>query len=289
MMKRPRKVGVYKNAKPHIHYGLNKFLEHDIDPGVHSFQVNGQMIDLLYDERNSSSLIVFFSAAVTAKITYPYFSGIGIAHRTGDSLLAFSDPAICTNKNLATNWTLGDSSYPYHRDLPRIIQKMRRDRRLIFVGASAGGYPSLYYGSMFPDSVSFVINPRTALFTPPTHLTYSSKYLFPGLSPEEISEVIPTTLGPAENTVLYFQNRSDDRYYANHALPFFSRNVGKGNVFWKLGEWGEGHMPPDSKEIAETIISLTSAPDWEQGAYSAGARQLVTIDDVKKEHDRRKK
>lgn len=285
-MKRIRKVGIYKDVKPHIYQGLKGLLDADLDSGIHSFQEQGRMMDLLYEERDSDTLLVFFTAAVQLHSTFPYFSGRGIAARTGHSLLAFSDPAIAIDGNLATNWTLGDATYPYHRDVPKIIRKVAGNKRIVLVGASAGGFPALHYGSLFPESVSLVINPRTSVFTPPTQLQFSNRHLFPGLSPREISEIIPTRLGEAKNTVVYLQNCSDDRYYSSHAIPYLTNQVTTGRVFWKLGEWGDGHIAPKSKEIADTIQNLTGSETWEAGALDCAARKLTDIAELTDEHAR---
>lgn len=285
-MKRLRKVGVYKDVKPHIYQGLSGFLEAEISSGIHSFQEQGRMMDLLYEERDSNTLVVFFTAAVQPQSSYPYFSGRGVAAGTGHSLLAFSDPSIAVDGGLSTNWTLGDSAYQYHKDVPSIIRKISGHRKIIFVGASAGGFPSLYYGSLFPDSVSLVMNPRTNVFTPPTHIQFSNRHLFPDMSPKQIAEIIPTRLGKAKNTVVYLQNCSDDRYYSSHALPYLANQADTGNVFWKLGQWGEGHVAPGSREIVETITNLANASSWAEGAEISGATRLISVDDVIEEHGR---
>ena len=285
-MKRIRKVGVYKDVKPHIYQGLQSFLEAEIVSGIHSFQEQGRMMDLLYEERASDALLVFFTAAVQPQNSYPYFSGRGVAAGAGISLLAFSDPSIAVDGNLSTNWTLGDAAYQYHRDVPSIIRKVASGRRIIFVGASAGGFPSLHYGSLFPDSVSLVMNPRTNVFTPPTHIQFSNRHLFPGMSPREIAEIIPTRLGEAKNTVVYFQNCSDDRYYSSHAIPYLTNQVNTGRVYWKLGEWGDGHVAPGSREIVETIKYLSSASTWAEGAEASGATLLTSIYDITDAHGR---
>lgn len=283
-VKRPRKLGDYTGAKPHIYQDLDQFLGSKIGTGIHSFQKHGRMVDLLLEERDSDTLLVFFTAAVEAGKTWPYFSGRGIGARTGHNLLAISDPSIAVDNRLSTNWTLGDSSYQFHKDVPQIVRKIAGDKRIVFVGASAGGFPALYYGSMFPESVSFVMNPRTNVFTPPTHIQHSAKHLFPGLSAKEIAELIPTKLGKAKNTVVYYQNCSDDRYYGSHAVPYLNNQGGTGNVYWKLGEWGDGHVAPNSKEIAETIQALTQADTWADGAVASNATLFVDIEDFTNEH-----
>ena len=285
-MKRIRQVGKYKDVKPHIYQGLQGFLAAEISSGIHSFQEQGRMMDLLYEERDSDTLVVFFTAAVQPQNSYPYFSGRGVTSGTGHSLLAFSDPAIAVDGNLSTNWTLGDAKYQYHRDVPSIIRKIAGDRKIIFVGASAGGFPSLHYGSLFPDSVSLVMNPRTNVFTPPTHIQFSNRHLFPGMTPREIAEIIPTRLGEAKNTVVFYQNCSDDRYYSSHALPYLASQVDTRRVFWKLGEWGDGHVAPGSREIIETINNLSGSDSWAEGAELSGAHLLTSVDDVTDEHGR---
>lgn len=283
-MKRIRKVGAYSGVKPYVYADLAEYMESDLRPGIHTFHEQGRLVDLLYEERDSGVLLVFFSAAVQPQNTFPYFSGRGIADRCGYSLLAFSDPAITLNANLSTNWTLGDAKYPFHRDVPSIIRKHAAGRRIVFAGASAGGFPALHFGSIFPESVSLVMNPRTSVFTPPTHIQFSDKHLFPNLTPREISKIIPTRLGTARNTVMYLQNASDDRYYASHAIPYLSAQQPSSNVFWKLGEWGDGHVAPGPKEIAETLRALTEASNFAEGAALAGGIRLDGLEALTEEH-----
>lgn len=283
-MKRARKVGIYKDVKPFIYKGLDDFLELEIESGIHSFQVNRRMVDILFEERSSDALIVFFPSAVEPNLSFPHFSGRGIAERSGHSLLSFSDPAIAVDANLSTNWTLGDATYQYHRDVPTIIRKIAGSKRIIFIGSSAGGFPALYYGSLFPESVSLVMNPRTGLFTQPTHLQVTSHILFPNMKPQDIAEVVPTRLGKALNTVVYFQNVSEDRYYSSHAIPYFSKQCPSNDVYWKLTEWAEGQALASSTEIVKIVQNLISAPTWGEGALISGARQLNDINDITDEH-----
>lgn len=284
-MKRARKVGSYSDVKQHLYKGLEQFLEAEIITGVHTFRENSQVIDVLYEERASDVLIVFFTAAISLKDTYPKFSGRGIASRTGNSLLSFSDPAISRDTRLLTNWTLGDANYQFHHDIPKIIARVAKGRRIIFVGASAGGYPALHFGSMFPESVSFVMNPRTKVFTEPTHIEFSKQFLFPGLTTSKISSLIPTGLDEAMNTVVYYQNLSDTRYFVPHAVPYFVSQAGSGNVHWKLGNWGSGHVAPKSREIAESITALSVASSWPAGAASVGAKKLTDVAEVLAEQE----
>lgn len=283
-MKRGRKVGAYQDVLPHVHSSLDNFLDAQNTSGIHTFHENGRGIDVLYEERDSDVLLVFFAAAVTPQNTFPYFSGRGIAARNGYSLLAFSDPAISMDQNLLTAWTLGDAQYPYHRDIPKIIRKYATDRRIVFIGASAGGFPALHFGSLFPESITVAINPRTSLWTPPTHLNFSAPLLFPGLSPAEISSIIPTRLGLAKNVVLYLQNASDDPYYSSHALPYLASQAPSDTVFWRLGEWGEGHVAPKAVEISKILTHLTSASSWSEGALNAGGNNLRGIEEVEELH-----
>jgi hypothetical protein len=224
------------------------------------------VLDLLYENNHpeARTLLVTFPAAMTIKHrTFPYFNGRRAAHNAGLPILAFSDPAFAISSSVLTGWTLGDSTLPLHRIIPSIIELFRGDRELLFMGISAGGFPALHFSDHYADSTCLAVNPRTALFAPPTHLHHNAQHLFPGKTMEEISLEIPTRSPRARNKVVYAQNASDFQYVASQMMPYLTTNSGNENVRCMLGDWGEGHIPMPPEELSNILATLGSPGGWD--------------------------
>lgn len=280
-MKRSRSVGAYTGVKPYVYQNLAEFLATGVRSGIHTFHEQGRLIDLLHEEREGDVLLVVFPAALSQNgVTTPYFSGRGLSERCGFSILSIADPAHSIDGRPTTNWTMGDSTYPFHRDVPAIIRHVAAGKRIIFFGASAGGFPALHYGSLFPESLSLVLNPRTNVFVPPTQIQYSHQSLFPGILKSEIADFIPTEIGRSVNHVLYQQNARDYRYYTSHMLPYIMRNEGNERVYWQFTSWGDGHVAAPPWESARTLSSLASASDWKSGLEGVGGSPMSNASEV---------
>lgn len=277
----------FKNAKHFEYQGLEDFTSTEIDDGIHSFDVNDRRVDLLFEcaGRREDVALIFFPAAVTKNVeTFPAFNGRNLARKVNASLLAFSDPALAVDGQVMTGWTLGDANYSFHQDIPEIIRHTTGDRRKIFVGISAGGYPALHFGSLFPDSLSLVVNPRTTIFNPPSHAFEIAHLLYPGLDGYEISEVIPTELGSTSNTVYYAQNFPDYKYVSSHMLPYMNKNIASENIYVRFGNWGTGHSRMPGSELAETLLLLMDAPDWGTGAKRASGMNYASVEELMSEY-----
>lgn len=263
MPKRGRKVGAYALRQQYLHQTIDTLMDGEgLPSGIHTVRYGDMIGDLLYDERpDSNTLLVFFTAAANRHHTWPLFSGIGISDSVGASLLAFSDPSIALGTSVGTGWTLGDYRYPYHQEVPRIIRKVADDRKIILVGASAGGFPALHYGASIPDSISFVMNPRTHVLTPPTAVQYSAAKVYQSNDVEGIAAKIPLCPDMPQNTVVYLQNHADATYFSAHMVPYMQRLSHDSRVWTHLGYWGEGHVPMPKPEIVALIHALIHEPE----------------------------
>lgn len=284
--RRSRHLGPYKDAGHVFHPSLADFFASPPRPALHTIKESGRVLDLLYEDSSAdaSTLLVTFPAAMTIRHrTFPYFNGRRAARNAGLPILAFSDPAFALSSSVLTGWTLGDSSFPLHRSVPRIIDSVRRGRDLLFMGISAGGFPALHFSNGYPDSICLAVNPRTALFTPPTHLHHSAQHLFPGWSMADIAEEIPTTAPRASNRVIYAQNASDFQYVAAQMLPYLSMNSHNENVRCMIGDWGEGHVPMAPEELSDLLTVLGSPDGWETLGASR-ARHFATAEELAVAH-----
>ena len=285
--RRSRHLSPYKEVGHRFLPDLSALLGSPVKQALHTFKESGRVVDFIYEENASdgNTLVVSFPAAMTIRHrTFPYFNGRRAAKSAGLPILAFSDPAFAISTEILTGWSLGDSTYLLHRDIPAIIDKFRQGRRLLFIGVSAGGFPALHFSSMYQDSLCFAMNPRTALLTPPTHLHFSAGALFPGASVAEIASLIPTKAPRPNNHVLYAQNLSDDRYFASQMLPYVLENGSSEQVHTILGDWGYGHVPMSPEQYAQSLAALTRAASWSAGIDYLGGGLCTSADDLAVTH-----
>lgn len=280
MEQRRYDVSRYNNVAHITHDNLTNFLNSSPTDGIHSFQMNGRQVDILIEAegRRKDVALIFFPAAATKSVeTYPYFNGRNTARKLNATLLAFSDPALGISLQVMAGWTVGDVSYPFHRDIPAIVEHVTGHARKVFAGISAGGFPALHFGSYFPDSLSFVVNPRTSIFNPPSHLFQVAEFLYPNLDGKEIAEIIPVELERAQNTVFYAQNHPDTRYVSSHMVPFMNKNIDTKQIYWRLGNWGAGHTRMPDSELIATVRALIDAPNWSTGALQAAGTPFADL------------
>lgn len=283
MEQRRYDISHYKNIDQIEHDGLSAFLNSQPSDGIHSFVANGRQIDVLIEieGRRDDAALVFFPAAVSKTVeTFPYFNGRNIAGRLKTKLIAFSDPALGVSRKVFTGWTLGDSEYQFHNDIPEIVQRIAGNARKIFTGISAGGFPALYFGNQFSDSLSFVVNPRTSIMNPPSHVFEAATYLYPNFDGHQISETIPTELDRVRNTVFYVQNHPDFKYVSSHMVPFMNKNLDSKNIYWRFGNWGDGHTRMPDTELTDAIRTIIDSPDWHSGALQAGGNKFSGMKDL---------
>ena len=138
---RARDLNRYAPRLQFTHASLEEFLDSPVplDEGIHSIAIGSATADFLYEERGGPLLVVF-PAALGKTVTWPFFTGLGIAHDVSASLLALSDPSV-ELPGVGTGWSLGDHRVSFHTILPAIIRKFAPSRRLIFFGMSAGVIP----------------------------------------------------------------------------------------------------------------------------------------------------
>lgn len=277
-MKRSRKVGAYSNIKPYVYKSLNDFLSSKSISGIHTFHEQGCGIDILYEERDSEVLIIFFSDKVEAQDTFPHFDGLEPAELSNHSLLSFSDPSIALSRTVGTGWTLGDQRYSFHRDLPTIVRKYASEKRVIFVGMGAGSFPALHYGALFPDSCSLAINPQIEL---PGHDGFARE-LFPGKKNEEIEKFIPTKLGRLTNSVLCVQYLQEGQVFSRNTVGLDETDATFDSVFWKTIQRPDESLIPRSRDITDILRTLSNSQNWLQGAAACGGKNLIELEGFEK-------
>lgn len=170
-----------------------------------------------------------------------------------------SDPSLLVN-NLRSSWYTGHDGFETQKILTKILQSIIQQggfKRVVFFGASAGGFASLYFSSLFEGSIAVVLQPQTDIRS---HLSYYSnnfelyeryfRTLWPSALPsEEWSQKACVNLCDwysikRNNSVIYIQSTGDYRHVKTQMVPFLSAvaSTGSWNVITSVGYWGElGH------------------------------------------------
>ena len=273
---RIRDLSRYAPRPQSSHASLEEFLDSKapLEEGIHSISIGSATADFLYEERGGPLLVVF-PAALGKTVTWPFFTGLGVAQDVSASLLALSDPSV-ELPGVGTGWSLGDHRVPFHTILPGIIRKFAPSRRLIFFGMSAGGYSALHYVSKFENAVAVVGNPRTHLFTPPTALQYRAPALYGTEDPREIASMVPVGIRPTGNRIIYLQNSGDFVYFSSHMIPYLQKIDGDADVWTIIDYWGEGHVAPPGDLVRSVLAAVLADP-----LDSAGAVRFRSVEEVR--------
>lgn len=267
-----------RNLRPHQKYGLHKFasiaelLSVPLGNGVSSFLVNNRWFDVMYVDRGAAVTMVTFHAALSPNTEdYPVFSGGRFSEEIDANHLAFADSACGSAESLLTFWHMSTRRVDAQSFIPQIVRHASvssNPKELIFFGSSAGGFAALYYSSLFPGSIAFVMNPRIDLKGLPSRFESYAAVAYPGSDVDAVSRKVPTSMAehyakPRPNTVAYLQNAQDQIYFEHHFTPFAESTSGSAHIFTKVREWGEGHVVPPKTEYLEPLRALCKvAPDW---------------------------
>ena len=225
--------------------------------------VGGVPIDLRYDDRGCDATVVFFHAAITKVVKrYPVFSGASFSADIPANRLFVSDPSLYVDPRLKLGWYAGNKHQPrLQDDLARLISRfVREPDRLIFFGASGGGFASLYYSAQFPGSIAVPVNPQTDIsaYVPAS----VQRYLSCAWDAETITEIPATTevrrlySGSLENSVVYVQNTGDADHMTHHYVPFMNSLPDGHRVAPMLVDAGEGHVPPSRSLLGEILSGV---------------------------------
>ena len=99
---------------------IGSFRSTELRNGVHSISYTDGYLDLMVEDRNAETTIVFFHGAIPMKkITMPVFSGSSVAADLNANLIFVSDPGLERGTNLA--WYAGDAGRNLQEDLPEVL------------------------------------------------------------------------------------------------------------------------------------------------------------------------
>src|SRR5262245_11817289 len=125
-------------------------LERPGEDGVCCVAMQGGEIPFLVRRRESPVVGLVFAGAVDrARGVLPQFGGHLLGATVPATVIGIADPSLERGPRLSTAWYAGHEGFETQRTLPglleRVVQACRAER-VIFLGASAGGFAALYYG-----------------------------------------------------------------------------------------------------------------------------------------------
>lgn len=178
------------------------------------------------------------------------------------NIICVSDPVLALGGELG--WFAGTRTQPLQRDLPNVLRhflSVHPPQRVIFFGASGGGFASLYYSHGFPGSVALSINPQTKLanYTPAA----VGDYVFKAWNATSLTEVpIVSDLDALyrdgfPNTIYLMQNMLDGHHRDRHLAPWMRTVPSKSErINLLMDRWGKGHAPPPSSLIKNVLTAI---------------------------------
>ena len=230
-------------------------------------------------------VLVCFSAAVGDREhkTPPFFSGKGIAESTNLPLVSIADPAVSKNSQLGLGWYAGDENHPCLQiHIKYFLEKLanKYNAKLILFGGSGGGFATLVQAHLLSVPATVLIwNPQTSFLNylkcsvdsyrkTSFRSDFSAKKNDFYKTLQRLGIIYNLTSKYMKNNinVIYLQNQSD-WHVERHAIPFMIDGVwsriGGGsflnqnnNQIMHYGNWGRGHIQPNSELIMYVIREI---------------------------------
>ena len=256
----------------YLYHSPDEFLESEPKTGIASILYGHATLDLQLLRRSSNNLVVVFHAAADPKtFTLPIFVGQSITHDLEASVLYVSDPSL--DFGIPIGWFSGDKKRQLQVDLARLIRHIATEcccENIVFLGSSAGGFASLFYGHKFPGSLSIAINPQTnidAYHSDKVSTYYNACWGGTPPAPDQVvSNLLELYDSSFPNYVLFLQNQRDSFHIRNHYHPWEERFRELYGELWCTlqGDWGEGHAAPPAY-LQELVLkfALSFSGQWQ--------------------------
>lgn len=209
--------------------------------------------------QNSDVLVVSLNGALDrAKVSMPYFGGMGRFKNRDESVLIFSDPALDKNSALRLGWYLGvdKNGQSIYKRIAQVVEEYVAAwgiKKLVIMGSSGGGYAALQVGMRTGDASILAMNPQTVLpnyFAPSYKLAIDS--IFPTEKSARILETQPELIDTREllasvdsssTPIIYVDNKEGDVFHhKNHYQPFAHQAAANNvNIIHEVVDLGKGH------------------------------------------------
>lgn len=271
------------------HRGVGDFLRAKrVRNGFHIIGDGDLPVVVLNQDRGFETTVVFFHAAIEKHYTLPVLTGLGISKNVDVNRIFISDPSLNLSESLNLAWFAGSSDQPLQPILENIIDKFihhhTASERIVFFGASGGGFASLYYSSRFQGSIAIASNPQTSIekYVPAavrkfSRVCFDSEWPEPGarLPHSVVTDLTTIYSNPTGNSVVYIQNRGDTQHISHHLEPFLDRLHPANDVKILFGDWGPGHAPPD-KDVLVGVLHAVEDSRWDSQLSQMGFTQHRT-------------
>ncbi len=284
---RPRVIDPAKHMVTN-YKGVEAFLRTSvIPPGYQVIVENGLPIDINVQNRGYDTTVVFFQGAIDPRWTLPAFAGMGVSSETAVNRIFISDPSLVLTDRLNLGWFVGNSRMNIQKNLLDIIGHITDiwgEQRLVFYGASGGGFASLYFSAHFPGSLAIVSNPQTNVANYESAAVERFAEVCYGVRGDEPMRQLPDDVTtdllelyrePRGNVVAYMQNSTDVSHVEKHMNPLLAAAHPDNEIHVLLGDWGEGHVAPP-KPIHVQALDVASGRDW-QGGFGAMGFERVRL------------
>lgn len=297
------------------------------EDGVHVIVgPSGSELELLLGgrpfEQLTGPVLVVFSGAVTKRSERvpPFFSGRGIAEKSGVPFIAISDPALNLAPDLNIAWYAGTQAQDVQTQIETVLLPLsqRLGRDLWMVGGSAGAFAALEMGHRFGRRCSvFIWNPQTdiAEYSPPLVKAYATR-AFPAHARDlggpqwkqklrdvmdfygrrrSVLDFLPSQ---APGRLFYLQSASD-WHVQKHCGPYLDahdyRRLSAGlwarstdQVVW-MADTGQGHAPPSTDKVVEILkrlfrtssTVLQEVDDWRRTGFFPAPDATTCPDDLR--------
>lgn len=289
-MKPIRNINRWKK-KVFWHGDLSNFLSiKKLESGIHSSQKGGIFYDIMFENKKSDTTIFYFNSEMEKELKeFPIFTGNNILDDEKINKVYINDPSLYIDSNLKIAWYAGIfNGFNVQDNLLQIIKNivfLTNTKKIIFYGASAGGFAALYFSWFFKNSLAFVINPQTNLYRYDRLVVNHFTKLALGANDSNVEKSLSLicsrldvlySLG-SHNYVFYIQNRSD-HHTNDHLKPFLEilKNKDKVKVFY--GEWGEDHKLPPSNLTNTLLKYIFNFNDWSLFINSKLPNEIIVYD-----------
>jgi hypothetical protein len=152
------------NRQGFLYDRLEQFLLRKNTPnGIYTIKILGVFFDILVENRNSATTVVTFHAEILDRTVskLPVFDD-QVAPPSGTNVILISDPSLHCDPTMPTAWFAGRQGCPVQDSLLLILRDLNEalgNTRLIFTGATSGGFAALYFSYHFPLSLCVAWDP----------------------------------------------------------------------------------------------------------------------------------
>ncbi|PRB72736.1 hypothetical protein [Arthrobacter sp. MYb213] len=264
--------------KQNDYSSLQSFFSQEALPGISTIKYGTGYLDVYFEDRGSKNTIVIFHAAQSKTWkSYPVFSGMSMMEGLDANIIAVSDPSLALGLELA--WFAGNQHQRLQIQLPGVIRhilsSVRTAEKLIFFGASGGGFAALYYSYLFPESLALVANPQTKIgnYTKFAVDNYT-EMAWDSLDLDNVnitSDLTKLYRDGFPNKIAYLQNIRDGHHRDRHLAPWVrGLDTSPNNLFLLLDDWGPGHIAPPVdlfRRILRAVFAAKNPRSWNSALY----------------------